>query len=55
MIRAGEPQLQQKVYLAELRKAESFALMTNVSGENAPAREILRHPDHGLEDGRGKS
>ena len=42
VIRAGEPQLQQKVYLTELRKAESFVLMTNVSEENAPAREVLR-------------
>jgi transposase len=42
VIRAGEPQLQQKVYLTELRKAESFVLMTNVSQENAPAREVLR-------------
>ena len=42
VIRAGEPQLQQNVYLAELRKAESFVLMTNVSEEEAPAREILR-------------
>jgi len=40
-IRAGDPQLQQEVYLAELRKTESFVLMTNVPAENAPAREIL--------------
>ncbi|NLA38710.1 MAG: IS1634 family transposase, partial [Methanomicrobiales archaeon] len=42
VIRAGEPQLQQNVYLAELRKVESFVLMTNVSEEDAPAKEILR-------------
>ncbi len=41
-IRAGEPQLQQKVYLAERRKAESFVVMTNVSEEQTPAREVLR-------------
>ena len=42
VIRASEPQLQQKVYLAERRKAESFVLMTNVSEEDTPAREVLR-------------
>ena len=40
-IRAGDPQLQQEVYLAELHGAESFVLMTNVSGEDLPAREAL--------------
>nr|MBP7145865.1 IS1634 family transposase [Methanoculleus sp.] len=40
-IRAGDPQLQQEVYLAELHGAESFVLMTNVPGEDLPAREVL--------------
>ena len=40
-IRAGDPQLQQEVYLAELHRAESFVLMTNVPGEDLPAREVL--------------
>ncbi|MDI3507797.1 MAG: hypothetical protein PWQ69_1777 [Methanomicrobiaceae archaeon] len=38
VIRAGQPQLDEDAYMAELRKAESFVLMTNVSEENAPAR-----------------
>ena len=40
-IRASDPQLRQDVYLAELRKVESFVLLTNVPAERAPAREIL--------------
>ncbi len=42
IIRAGDPQLQEELHLAELRKAESFVLMTNVFAETAPAREVLR-------------
>ncbi|MBA7482231.1 IS1634 family transposase ISTth3 [subsurface metagenome] len=42
VIRAGTPQRNEEVYLAELRKAESFVLMTNVPVERAPAREVLR-------------
>ena len=41
VIRASDPQLRQDVYLAELRKVESFVLLTNVPAERAPAREIL--------------
>lgn len=41
VIRASDPQLRQDVYLAELRKAESFVLLTNVPAERAPAREVL--------------
>jgi hypothetical protein len=40
-IRASDPQLRQDGYLAELRKVESFVLLTNVPAERAPAREIL--------------
>lgn len=41
VIRASDPQLRQDGYLAELRKVESFVLLTNVPAERAPAREIL--------------
>ena len=40
-IRASDQQLRQDGYLAELRKVESFVLLTNVPAERAPAREIL--------------
>jgi len=42
IIRAGTPRRNEGICLADLRRAESFVLMTNVPAKTAPGREVLR-------------